>query len=91
MHVVVYGTALILALMALYLGLVWLRRRFRRSSGGPAGPGFTIDELEAMRASGQLSDGEFRRLRSLALGLSAGARGQKESELSNPPGTDDEK
>lgn len=47
-----------------FLAAVWLRRWLTRPDDSSAG-GFSLDELRRMRESGQLSDEEFKRARSL--------------------------
>lgn len=87
----IYGTVLALAALGLYVAILWLRRKFGRPTDTSSGAGFSIDELEAMHKSGQISDAEFRRLRSRALKLAGGSGQQQESELSEPPASDDER
>ncbi|MHC4982586.1 MAG: hypothetical protein ACYTF6_05385 [Planctomycetota bacterium] len=90
MWVVISGTALIVAALSFYLVLVWLRRKYGSSGDFSSAAGFSIGELEAMRESGQISEKEFRRLRSWALGLGAKPGKDEQSELSNSPDSDDE-
>ena len=89
-QVLAVGLVLIVLVMACCPLLLWLKRRLsRREAGG--GSGFSIEELEEMRRSGRISTEEFRRLRSVLLGLQGAGAPKGESELSNSPGSDDEK
>lgn len=49
--------------------VLWFRHRFLGTGAGEESAGFDLTSFEAMRASGKISDEEFRRLRRLALGL----------------------
>ena len=65
-YVLVAGSVLIAMVMGLGLFLLWVRKRsLSRQDTGSAGIG--IDQLEAMRQSGLMTDEEFRKLRRKAL------------------------
>jgi len=67
----VISIGLILIVLALLIGmpgLYWLRR-IRQRLQDQSGPAFTGEEIERLRASNQLTEEEFSRLRRLALGL----------------------
>jgi len=89
--VVACGVGLIVAAAAFYVAITWLSRRLRPSDETPLAKGFTIETLETMRNSGQISEEEFARLRCSALGLEPGHGKGGESQLSNPTQSDDEK
>lgn len=57
------------ALVLLGLVAYVLRRRAGRDTGGPAGPGFSIEQIEKLHSQGRISDEEFRILRRRALSL----------------------
>jgi hypothetical protein len=71
----------------------WVRRRFhpasRRQDGSLAG-GFSLERLDVMRRSGEISDEEFRSLRRAALGLDAGAAKSPNCASSAPQGAVDD-
>lgn len=74
-QLLVWGVILIGCLLA----LVWILKRLRKRLISPdeGQEVFSIQQLEALRESGQLTDEEFRRLRRVALSLSTD--GQKGS------------
>lgn len=59
-----------------------IRRRMERSSGRPA---FTLDDIRAMRESGQISEAEFRAMRAAILDHAArGADGPDDPGRGGP-------
>jgi len=82
-------TALLLAVLA--TAAAWVRKRLlarpRRQARGDSG--FTIEHLEAMHASGQISREEFGRLRRQALKLDAAGGTDGQGHSSPPLGDDD--
>ena len=58
-------------------------------TGADAGSGFSIGDLESLRASGSLSDQELRHLRRAALGLDAAGAACDNSRSSMPMELDD--
>ena len=93
LRVIIYGGVLILAVLGLSVGLLWLRRRLYSTDGraGAVEAGFSIEKLEIMHLTGQISESEFKRLRTSALGLAGEAGGEDNSSLRHPAGSDDEK
>ena len=93
-EVVVSGTILILALLALAGGLFWARRAWlkpRPKDDLSALAGFSIEHLEEMREAGQISKEEFSRLRRMALGLEEAAQSVDNGDNSvSPHGQDDD-
>lgn len=86
------GGALVLA-GALGLGVVlaWVRRQAGKRLQNELSKGFTIDDLERMRASGQISEQEFRLLRKTAMRANLGGDGKNgESSLRPQAPRDDE-
>lgn len=77
---------LILLCLAAYVLISRLRRRAYEDQQ-PTGPAFTAEGLEKMRAGGQLTDEEYRRLRRQVLGIDAG--GAEGSSSSTPRARDD--
>jgi len=86
---VLYGAILLAAVLVLAGAWYWLRRRLRGLGERDQPEGFSLEDLEAMRSSGQISDEEFRRLRRGALGLAGPAAGEGESGSSGGGETDD--
>jgi len=87
-----WGGVAVALLLLLGAGLMWLRRRtcsFGQSEGADAGSGFSIGDLESLKASGLLSDEEFCRLRRAALGLDASEAACDNSCSSAPAELDD--
>ena len=91
--VLVAGSVLIvLIVVAGGLVIPWVRRRFHPSSATRRGveQGFRIEELEAMRSRGEISDEEFRALRRAAFGLGPSPAKTGNSASSAPAGGDDD-
>ncbi len=65
MIMVIAAAGLVLFLLALVDLLV--RRRNRRSSARPSGLGWTMEEVEKLRASGQLTDKQYKDLRQVII------------------------
>lgn len=86
-YAIIYAGVLMAAAVVLGVFVLWARRRMlsaRQVSQGQSGKGFTIENLEALRRDGQISDEEFSRLRRVALGL--GEAGDKSNTCpSSPP------
>ncbi len=61
-----------------FVVMVWIRRSIHDESSSSA-PGFTLQDLRDMRASGELSDEEFERARARML-----------ARLTEPSGNDDD-
>ncbi len=64
-----WGGVLVAALLVLGFFVLMARRKMLARSGVAASEAFSIEDLAAMRASGQLSDEEFKQLRAAALGM----------------------
>lgn len=83
-QVVLWCGVLILAIVVLGAG-VWVARRFAvKSRPATAAAGWTLDQLRALRAAGQLSESEFEKLKAGVLksaraGLNEPGRGAQES------------
>ena len=95
-RLILYLCLVMLAVLVLGFGLKYLRRRFHTSPPErPTGPGFTMDDLERLRDAGELTDAEFKRLRSRVLEVAALAPDKEQSagedsSLRPPAGDDDE-
>lgn len=89
-RVMFWSGVLIAALMALFVLLTWLRRRMRPGAHKPQSERMTVEQIEAIRRSGRISDEEFSRLRRIALGLDAGPEAKDNSALTPPEKRDDE-
>ena len=75
-----------LGLAVLALGAVLYVIRWIMMGGrGQSGPGLTIDEVEALRSRGLLTDEEYRRARRSALGLPDAASGEPAAKIDEPP------
>jgi len=85
------GGALMVGIVALGLGVRWLRRRFHPTAGQQLrrGSGFTMEELEDMRSGGKISPEEFRSLRRKLFGLDS-PRGPADNSASSAPRRDDD-
>lgn len=68
--------------------IFWLRRRALMGDGG-AEPGFSVERLQELRASGEISEEEFQQLRRATLGLAEEAA-EKDSSRSSAPGDGDD-
>ena len=91
--IVVGGVLMLAILLVGVLLLPWLRRRYHPSAGGgqrAQARGFSMEGLEAMRRSGQISEEEFRALRRAALGLAVGKGKTENSASSTPTSRDDD-
>jgi len=90
-EVFLWGGAAIVSLLLLGAGLIWLRRTCSSGAreGDDGGAGFSIGDLESLRASGLLSEDEFRRLRRVALGIDASEAACDNSCSSAPMELDD--
>jgi hypothetical protein len=92
-EIIIWGGVVIVAVLALGFVLMWVRRKYH-PAGGAARPrdeaGFTVDDLERLHASGQISREEFRRLRPVALGLEAASGPAGDSSSSGAVFSDDE-
>jgi hypothetical protein len=79
--------ALVALSLAAFLLISWLRRRALRDEPA-AGPAFTMESLEELRRSGQLSDDEYRALRRQVLGLPPAGAAEGSISSSPPAGVD---
>ena len=93
-RILLWGMVLLVLIVIAGVGLLWFRRRL--ADQGDAGPtAFSMGALEAMRASGELSEDEFRRLRRASLPPDVAAMARQADEetnctLSPPSDGDDE-
>ncbi|MFP4106792.1 MAG: hypothetical protein ACLFVU_11970 [Phycisphaerae bacterium] len=67
--IVIWGTVLILILVAASIFIAWLRRRWQYAQDVRESAGFDMEELQRLREKGELSPEEFRVLRRTVLGL----------------------
>jgi hypothetical protein len=92
-EIIIWGGIVIAAVLLLGFVLMWVRRKYH-PAGGAARPrdeaGFTVDDLERLHASGQISREEFKRLRSVALGLGGASGPAGDSSSSVAVFSDDE-
>ena len=93
-RILLWGLALVALIVIAGVGLLWFRRRLAQGRG-PAPATFSMEALEAMRTSGELSAEEFRRLRRAALPLDIAAMTRRRDRdanctLSPPVDGDDE-
>ena len=54
-------------LVALGLALWWLRKYSKSRSAPPAGPGWTLTEVETLHKSGQLTDTQYKDLKDVVI------------------------
>ncbi len=92
----VIGSLMILLLLVAYVLMSRLRRRALEDTSESAPP-FTMEGLENMRSSGQISDEEYRRLRRQVLGIDAGDGSSSsgpadgdDGQTDSPPSTEGE-
>jgi hypothetical protein len=90
-RLLVYGGVAIGAIVVLGAVLLLIRRRLHAPGlrEAESGPAFTIEQLEAFRRMGTISEEEFSRLRRMALNLGSPAAEQKNTG-SRPAEADDE-
>ena len=69
LEIVLWGGVLVVALVILGIFVLVVRRRLLARAEAEVGEAFSIDDLETMRASGHLTDEEFKQLRAVALGV----------------------
>jgi len=71
-RILLWGLVLLALIVIAGVGFLWFRRRL--AEGRRSAPAtFSMEALEALRTSGELSEGEFRRLRRAALPLDVAA------------------
>jgi len=70
-QIVLWGGVLVVALLVLGIFVLIVRRRLLARAEAAGGEAFSIGDLETMRATGQLSDEEFKQLRVTAMGLAS--------------------
>ena len=87
--VILCGVVLMLAIGTLGLVVVLARRFFLLSGRQLRKPGFSVESLQAMLQSGQISQEEFSQLRRIALGLDSANEDHDNSTLSPPLWQDD--
>ncbi len=85
-EVLIAGGVFIALLILGFFAVRWIQRRYdpRRSSSEDISAGLTIEQVEAMRQAGQISDEEFASMRRLVLPLDFAAK-----KDSNNAGSDD--
>jgi hypothetical protein len=87
-----WGVAGMLGVLVVGVVLFYVLRRYAlrwKSPQNKSIEAFTMDDLEALRASGQLSDEEFRTLRAGLLGLGDSPPKSPETSSSGVSGDDD--
>ncbi|MBT3201796.1 MAG: hypothetical protein HN350_17990 [Phycisphaerales bacterium] len=89
--VLIWGSIGGVAIMLLGFGLLWFRKKFHPDNieAESLNTSFSIENIEDMRARGNISDDEFRRLRNIALGLAPPSDNNDNSLLSTTPDVDD--
>lgn len=65
--VIIWMVVLIAVIAAVWLGMVMMKRRLHTESSLNRST-WTLDDLRTLRESGELSDGEFERLRAHVVG-----------------------
>ena len=73
---------LVLAVLVLFGGGWYYRRRWLRMADSPGGTPWTFDDLQKMKEQGQISDEEYRALRAAMIASFSGGKTQSPS-----PGT----
>ena len=90
-EVLIWGSMGLVVVLVLGFALMWFRRKYHAggSSDGNQTSSFSIQSFEEMRASGLISDEEFRRLRAGLFGLDTPAVDSDNSALSESDDLDD--
>ncbi len=70
--IIVAGGLLVGALIVLWLGVWYYRRRWLGSEESGVRPAWTLEDLRRLRESGQISESEYQALRGLTIGSSQG-------------------
>ena len=89
-RVMIWGIVLLLVIIVGGLLIALLRRWLFDGPETGTNDSFDLQRLEQLRADGELSEEEFRRLRNIALGLDAPETEKPEPTLSAPTNPDDE-
>ena len=72
-QIVFWCLVLVLAVLVLFGGVWYYRRRWLRRTDSPGGTPWTFDDLRTMKEQGQISDEEYRALRAaMVASFSAG-------------------
>ena len=87
-EVLVWGIAVILVVLVMAMVTMYLRKRARETVGRSKA-GLSIEKLENLHSSGQITDQEFQTLRQTVLGLSR-QDGRKPQESLSPHRQDDD-
>jgi hypothetical protein len=76
--VIVVSIALLIAVVALFLGLAWARKRLSPQEDFH-GEGFTLADLRQMHKEGKLSDEEFERARAKMVEQTQAAQARRDA------------
>lgn len=90
MRLMIWGIVLLVVVVVGGIVVVTLRKRLLDRETAGKETRFDLERLEQLRAQGELSEDEFRRLRNIALGLDVGITEKPEPTLSAPADPDDE-
>jgi hypothetical protein len=89
-RLMIWGIVLLLMIIVGGIVVVTLRKLLLDREAAGKNDCFDLERLEQLRADGELSLEEFRRLRNIALGLDAPKTEKPEPTLSAPANPDDE-
>jgi len=89
-RLLIWGIILLLVVIVGGIVVVTLRKWLLDHAEAGKNDCFDLERLEQLRADGELSLAEFRRLRNIALGLDAPETEKPEPTLSAPANPDDE-
>ncbi|MCK4275135.1 MAG: SHOCT domain-containing protein [Phycisphaerae bacterium] len=88
--VVISSCVLIVFLLIGGAVVLYLRGKFYAARNRRAAPGLSMETLQQLRQSGEISEQEFARLRRSSLGISEPTGERANSTSSRPPADDDE-
>ena len=78
-QIIFWCLVLVLAVLVLFGGVWYYRRRWVRMADSPGGTAWTFDDLAKMKEQGQISDEEYRALRAAMIASLAGEKTESPS------------
>jgi hypothetical protein len=87
-QIIFWCLVLALAVLVLFGGLWYYRRRWLRMPDSPAGTPWTFEDLQKMKEQGQISDEEYRALRATMIASFGGRKTESPSPGTSVENTD---